>query len=362
MAASNSRHIALAPGQSLPPVLTAAAGSLMTLDSPTARLAWKFYAHRTDANDAVDVSVAVTGTVTGHTYTLEIQADSSDAPSGTPLGAATSAFAGPAASGFVGLKTLGSDTGNLTINSPYWVVMKCASGTPDGSNFVQARTASSNALNREKLRKFNGTNWTAVAAVSAAGLIVRRTTTGGYTGYPITGSQTNASAATDIFGTNRQGIRYRFAGDAALWGVAFRITKSGAPGDLVVSVYQSDSLLGSVTLVAADITSNIDAMAFFGQSGLTVAAGTDVLITFKQLTNGGSDAADYDLRTYPVDSSYISTLVATNHRMVWGTGDTPSTYADITTNVALVWPLLGNPEADFSTGSGGSNVFVLGDL
>ena len=142
--------------------------SALSLDGPTEQAAARFQASDTSEIDSIDCAFVVTGTVTGHTYTLEIQADNgSGLPSGTPLGAATSAFAGPASNGFVvGDVSLGSPTGALVLNASYWIVLKVASGTPDASNNLNFRLASSNSVFATNsttypgMRHFNGTNWT----------------------------------------------------------------------------------------------------------------------------------------------------------------------------------------------------------
>src|SRR3989338_6017329 len=88
----------------------------MTIDANTEKLAYKYYPTTTSPITGIDLYLTPTGAVTGVNFQIQVETDSSDVPSGTVLGSATPEFAGPSVGGFIGLKTLAVNTGNLTLN------------------------------------------------------------------------------------------------------------------------------------------------------------------------------------------------------------------------------------------------------
>jgi hypothetical protein len=278
---------------------------------------------------------------------LEIDDDSSDAP-GTIVGGATNSFAGPAADGFIGDKSLTSNAAQ-TINNPYWVRMKRVSGSSlDASNHVQFESSAVRP-NREKMRHFNGTNWTTTSPVNNAGLVVLTHADGTMTGFAITNNQA-ASAQTDIFGTNRQGIRLKYGSQVKLAGVGFNINKSGSPSNLQIKVYEgsTEKTDYATTLTAAEVTSATRMRAFFNLSVVPfLAADTNLYIVLQQVSDGGDNSNDYDLRTWPASSGIIAGMWPADMRMVAGTGNDPTALSVITTEYPTMWPIFSNPAAQF---------------
>lgn len=359
MATSSLAHISLGPIGMIPPVLGATAASAMVLDAATERLAWKFYAEDNASITHLDVRLIVVGTVTGHTYTLAVQTDSSDAPSGVLVGAATAAFAGPAATGFLGEQALLTPTGALVTNTPYWAVLQVATGIPDGLNSVQASYATTTPINREKMRHHNGTNWTTTTAANQAGLLVRKTAGGEYRGYPMLSAVTT-SGAPDIYtnaGTiQRQGVKFKVGATVTIRGVDVRFAKAGSPGDLICKIYAGSVEQSSETIPAADIT-NAGLFTINFSSPPTIPAGTTGYITFQQ--GGTSDAADYDLACNQVQSTYISAIGWSELRYIHGTGVDPTTHTVIDTFAPVCAPFVGDPAADLTgTAPAATNIFT----
>src|SRR5687768_804622 len=108
---------------------TPSSNSTYRIDADAEAIAMKFYADRVSPITHLDMYLDIAGTVTGTNFSLSVETDSSDAPSGTVLGAASAAFAGPAVDGWVGAQALATATGALTLNAPYWVVLRRVSGT-----------------------------------------------------------------------------------------------------------------------------------------------------------------------------------------------------------------------------------------
>jgi hypothetical protein len=328
---------------------TALTGIRMAAD--TEKIGFKFYTRTTSAITHVDPYFDVNGDVTGILFTCQIETDSSDAPSGTPVGTATAAFAGPAADGFLGEKALASDTGTLTINTAYWLVCNRSSGVSlSGSVWVQAQRSINAQVNLDKLRHHNGTNWTTTAAQSVRGLFIVKHASGAYTGAPFTGAYA-ASTSTDIFGTNRQGLRFKVGSKQTLHGVRLRFTKTGSPSSLTVKVYEGTTQRQSQVIAAAEITTAVDLICWF-TTPYQVAADANVYIIVQQTADGGDDSNDYDLRTAILNSSYIAAFSPPDWRFVSGTGDDPTALTVSTTQFPQVFPLMTDPAADFDTGSG----------
>lgn len=331
------------------------------IGATTHRLAIKFFPPITTAIRNVDFRAAITGTVTGQNFTAEIQTDSSDVPSGTILGAATAAFAGPAGTGFLGLKALGANTGALTINTPCWLVIRWASGSsPDASNFLDVGTHNtlSTATGMSKCRKFNGTNWTTVPANTRSGLAVLECTDGSVYGFPIDSIQTQ-SGATDIFGANVQGIRIRFGAQFRPKGCVFRLLKTGVPSSLLCSLYEGSTLKTSGTLPQALIssTSNTWTSVHFDSPTL-LAADTDIHVIFSQVAAGGDNSNDYDLYGLTVPAAYIGGVLPPNHRYVSGSNADPALLTASGVFLPFVGLFVDDPAADFDMSGAGGETFT----
>lgn len=318
------------------------------MDADGEMIACKFYADRTTAIDGIDWNVTVGGTVTDTNFTVEINADSSDAPSGTPLGAASAAFAGPAATGLTGLNTF-TDTGALTLNAAYWAVLKRASGgSLSGTDYLEGRTeGTGNRFNGEKARHHDGTNWTNTTAVLAPCLIVFRHTGGTYSGTALTANQ-SSSAQTDIFSTNRQGIKVKYGAQVKIMGARLVATKTGSPSALEIVVYEGATEKYSDQIAAAEITSAVSFVVWFA-SPVLLAADTDIYVVLRQAADGGSDAADYDLRTWACNATYLNASMAPDMRMVAGTGDDPTALSVVTSECPWIQPIVVDPAAEFDT-------------
>src|SRR3989304_1751995 len=132
----------------------------LTMDADTEKLAVKYFPATTSPITNIDLYLAPTGTVTGVNFQIQVETNGADIPSGTVLGTATPEFAGPSAGGFIGLKTLATNTGNLTPNIPIWIVLFRSSGASlDASNYVRLARLGK-AMGNYRGRNYNGTNWT----------------------------------------------------------------------------------------------------------------------------------------------------------------------------------------------------------
>lgn len=321
----------------------------------THKLAVKFFPPVGTAVSKVDLRVAKTGTITGQNFKMEIQSDNNDAPSGTVLGTATGEFAGPGANGFLGMQALGSNTGALSLNTAYWLVISWSSGSsPDAGNFldlsVHNTLATPNGMS--KCRKHNGTDWTTVTANARLGAAVFECTDGTTYGLAIDSSQTQ-SGQTDIHGSNRQGLRLRFGCAVRAVGAVFRLNKVGTPSSLVVELYEGSVLKTSGTLAAAWIasTSNTWTSVQFDPP-VQVAANTDLSIVFRQSSDGGDDSNDYDLYGVDIPSGYLGTVQETTTRYVYGTGSDPAAFSADDTFHAFVGLFTDDTSSDLAGSEG----------
>ncbi len=329
----------------MPPVGVFAAQAGLLIDGPNDRLGYKFYAPTASPVASVAINLSVTGSTTGITLVAAIQADSSDAPSGTDLGTATAATAAPAAAGYW-TAALVADTGALTVGAPYWLVLRDGGGTnPTGSNLVQARSLGAVHYAGEKIRAYNGSDWTTISSAAVAGLITLTFADGTSVGHIVTAARTN-SGQTDIFGTNRQGFKFTYGANVTPHGVMFRLTKTGSPSALVCEVYEDSTLRCTGTLAAADIATDTNQALFFSTRA-EVAAASVMTISFKQAADGGDNSNDYDLLGYPISATYIASMLPTGERSVSGTANPPVTTLDtFFPNLGL---LIDDPATDFDS-------------
>ena len=292
----------------------------MLLDGTTKRVGFKFYALKAVTLTDIDFWLAKTGTPSAVNLTAQIETDSSGSPSGTLVGTATAAFAA-VGDGWQGTQALGSSAA-LTAFTPYWLVILVSSATTlDGTNYYQARQCQIRP-NRDVIRQYNGTNWTTTATVSLAGVFALKDSAGAFYGVPLSSAVGN-SARTDVFGTNRQGVRYSFGSQVRAVGASFIATKAGSPSALEVVLYEGSTEKASASLAAADISSQAFTEFYFS-SPVTLAANTNIYVVLRQASDGGTDAADYDLRAYTINATYVEALFPPDRRSVSGTGNDPT--------------------------------------
>jgi len=329
----------------------------MTIDADTEKLAYKYFPATTSPITDIDVYLTPTGTITGVNFQIQVETNSSDTPSGTVLGSATPAFAGPAAGGFIGLKTLTVNTGNLTINQPVWVSLFRSSGASlDASNYIRmARLYGYPIFSmNEKVRHYNGTNWTTTSATNYPIFLIIKHADETHVGLPIKSSSTAPTNAINIYGTNRQGLKMKFGSKVILRGIQTIISKSGTPNTLEIEVYENSTLKYSGTVPEANILSGAACPMFF-TSPILLASNTDIYIVLSQTGDGGSSSNYYRVSVYDIVSAYIETIYSPDTRFIYGTGDNPTTHTIETTEVAIFTPIFDDPAIDLDEGAGGNS-------
>ena len=214
---------------------SASIGSTTKIIGSGYRLAYKFWASWTSPITAVDGLISFSGSMTGIKMSYSIYTDAGDVP-GTLLGAATATFAVPTVNlTSTGLQSLGADTGTLTLNTPYWLVVDYDPGgtVPTATNsFGIAYT--SLQLAGEKIRQYNGTDWTTVAVSLFGANFILQDTDGNKYGCMYTANAT-ISGVTAIYGGNRQGFMQTVGVPCNISSVRFKIRKSGTPANLECS-------------------------------------------------------------------------------------------------------------------------------
>lgn len=335
----------------LPAGQTAAAG--MVIDATGEKLGFKFIASSSKPIKEVSAYVYATG-MSSVQFNLAIYDDANDAPNNLQ-GAAIANFSG-IGPGWTSLKTLQSQTGALTPNAAYWLVLSYVSGTISG--YLQGYTGGTGRIQpAAKIRHYTGGNWTTTTPVMGDPLIVLKHDDGSYAGgLPLSGAGDTTSGVNDIFSTNRQGLRMRVGAPARLQGVSFDILKTGSPANLEVAIYQAPlglttpSQVGVATIATSLVESDHrNCIAYFDD--LPIIPNRDFYLVFRQAGNGGDDSNDYDLKGLLVDSANIDALADGNQRFVYGTGDNPATYTSSSTFLPYVYPIFGNPLTDLLNSS-----------
>lgn len=328
------------------------------IDGATKRVAFKFKTGGAITITAINARFAVTGSPVANLI-AQIETDSSDTPSGVLVGTATAAFAGPVASGWTGEKALGSSA-SLSANTSYWLVIKVdAVTTLDASNLWTAQRSSNVRINGEKVKASADSGVTYPTSFNGSGCIIL-VATGVYYGYPIDASIAR-SAQNDIFSTNRQGLRFKLGAPATLLGFLTRLNVAGTPSTLLVKVFTGDteSATYQTTIALADIETGIDTVIAFA-GGASLPAGTYIYIILSQTADGGTDANDYDLYTWAINSSYVSAVEPTDWRFVAGASNTPSSLTVVTGELPYLFPILTDPATEI-TSTGSTNIFMVSE-
>lgn len=345
-----------------------ATSASMFVQNATQRVGIKFYADQTLSFTGVDANLLVTGTSTGITITAHIETDGGNVPSGTVVGAATAAFACPAASGQTGIKNFAT-AASLTAGQPYWLVLQDGGGTaPTTSNFWQARASTVNNLTwcGGVLRQFNGTNWTTVTANNQDGLFILQDSLGGFHGQTTTAASA-ASAQTAIFGTNYQGIVRKFPVPTLIYGVRSQIRLTGvAPGALECVLTQDGgtSLATSGPLASGSFSTNSPVIfPFNGGAGQLVPANVNIYALLHQVGSVGAAGTSYVCQSSFPNTTYISAVENSDEVFVKGTlasnNADPSGLTRITTEIPFMEFLIADPFTDFIPPAGGVGGFFI---
>lgn len=324
------------------------------MDSDDDLIGCKFFTQSTSGIVAVDWNLTVGGTVTDTNFEISIQADNSDAPDGTPIGAVTAAFAGAAATGFFGSQDLGTPTGNLAINTPYWVVIARESGgSLSGTDYIETRITSDGRANREKARFFNSTDWTTVTANSNACTFVLEHANGTFSGWPQTAAAAS-SAQDDIFGDDGLGVRYKTGSKIVLQGWRAAFAKAGSPNNLEFATFVGSTLTDTCTVTAATVAS-LDFVECWIASPPTIAADTTFYGVLRQASDGGDGSNDYDMRTMAIDGDYVGAVLPADYRLCQfpDNDDPTSSPSCVDTEVPTMAPIILDPAAHLDEAAGG---------
>lgn len=345
-----------------------ATSSNCVIDGATEKVAMKFWPSMAATVTHVDAYMVWTGDCSGITYTLQIETDSGGAPSGSVVGAATSAFAGQnATSQWCGGGTnpiaLGSSA-NLSLNTWYWLVMSVASGTPDSTHKVAVRRIANDSIHGELCRHYNGSDWTTTTLDSAMGLICIKDT-GGTLCAGASGQFAAPIGVTAIYSTNRQGVRFTYGSQITLGGIALYLYYTGTPNSLVVKVYESDTQRISQTITLANIANGAVRSLLF-TTPYTFPSDAVITVLLSQESDGGDSSNNYRIATKAYKNNNYAALSQSSGYwgFVAGTGDTPSTYTINADQFAFMQPLIDLPESGFdcAASGGGGGPLISGRL
>ena len=314
---------------------TAATG--MTIQYSSAAIAFQYIAKTTSPVSGFDCSFSITGSLTGQQFQGYFESDASNAPSGTILGSATPSFSGPSVTKWDlgGIQSFASNSGALTMNGSYWVVISSAGSTaPTAANYIQLNELAVQ-YDGGYLRQFNGANWTTTAAVTLAPDCILEFADGHYEGVISTGTNTQLSGTSGgsrIYQSHVQSFCTRPA-PGTMWkvkGASVREAYGGAPTDLVASLYSGNTLVTTSTAPRINIVSNNTISIWFTPTWVNSSA--NVCVVLSESGAGGSSSNYYDSLAVPTDSQYFSVENPANTGFwVGNSGPSPSSQTMVTT-------------------------------
>jgi len=344
----------------------------LVIDADGEEIAFKYFPSSTSPITDVDLNVDTVGTPTGINLRIRVESDNADAPSGTILGATNGAITASfnvAADGFTGLKALGESTGNLTVNVPVWIILYRHDGNSlSGTNYFAFRGSSVNHpyVGFARVRLYTGGNWATAPTVSRLGYVLKHAD-GNYDGMPYLTSLANPTAATDLFGTYRHGVRIKVGSQTLISGFWWYPTKTGSPNSLVAAVFEGSVLKYSNTILAADIVTTVWMPVYFS-SPVLLAADTNLYIILGQEDDlgggvlgddGGDESNDYDTRMSTMSATYREAGLASDMAFVYGANDDPAALTVSNTDIPLIIPMICDPATDLDQAAGGGGGFPI---
>lgn len=330
----------------------------MIIDAATEMLAEKFWPDSAEDVTAADMYVTVVGDCSGINFKLQIETDSSDAPSGSVVGAASSAFAGPNVAGGA-TQWLGGGTNpvnlgascTVALNQPYWKVLYVTSGAPDGSHSIQLRGNFNSAPGDHKVRHHNGTNWTTTTAVTTESVSIVKYNSGKIQGFGCTAAAIRSATANDIYVNSNvnqvQGLRLKFGCQVKIPMVFLRLQKTGTPNDLVCTVYENDVSTKQTATIDDTYIQNGVRFCFRFASPVWLAPNKNINIVLSQ--TGTSDSHDYDTYTLSTIAAYYSLYYTSGQGFIYGNLGTPDALTLSTVEVPHIYPAIEFIESEMLT-------------
>lgn len=323
-------------------------------DADGEEFAFKYYPQSTSAITEIDVYFNVTGTVNTIDFKFRVESDNNDTPSGSVLGAATAAF-NVSASGWTGLKSLTTNTGTLTANTPVWIIVyRSGGGSLSGSNYIAAKGQGAFDCGARG-KAYIGAAWGSAQTNGRLSFIVKHND-GTYAGFPFPDTQVTDPGVTTyrIHGTARQAIRFRVGCKTTLAGVVATFAKAGTPGNLQMVLYRGDTSQTTDTVPASSIVSVIGTPIYFATLA-EINPGEDINIVFRQESDGGSASNYWSLRSLAYPTAYLSAIYPSDFDYLGGTGDTPSGYTVLDGYAPLCVPVITDPATQLTSGGLSAN-------
>jgi len=323
----------------------------LVLDADNKRIAIAFWVTQTMSISEVDLNLTASGTLTGINLRIRIESDSgSTTPSGTILGsgnAITSSFT-VSSTGFQGLKTLSSPTGDIAPNTLIWIILY----RQDGNSLSTTNKVSSRGPNNFQAPAvliFNGTSYTSGFNPGNSCHILK-STTGELFGNPWT---SNFNSGVSIQGSTVAGIKYRAAAKNILRGVVLNVQRINNPGNMVVKVYQNSAEKRSVTTSGA--SNFVDTTIYFDP--VEIAANSDLYVILSSPSSGGSDSYKFFGANY--DSNHKGAIFSSGTAYVSGTSSDPTALTVSSTFWPRFYVMFTSSDTDFTATTERSSVFLV---
>jgi len=305
----------------------------MTMNCSSCTLDWMFMAESTNAVTDWDCSFNLTGSPTGIQIQGYITTDNgSGYPSTTVLGSSSPAVAAPTSSNMImGLQNFSPNTGPLVKNTFYHLVISTAGGTaPTSSNYIQMMQLTIQT-DASVLHKYDGTNWTDVAAVYAEPACILHFDDGHYEGFiSTTGVQNNSvyASGSGVYGSTATGVRFLTPGTGVKYrisGVRLRLSKNGTPpGDFVTELYFGANKVASSTFPVSGLLSGTEQIAVYFDTPTWVDSSTWTYIISRQANGLGSSSNYYSFYVFYAPTVYQSYIYPQSINFVYGYTSNPN--------------------------------------
>ena len=156
--------------------------------------------------------------------------------------------------------------------------------------------------------------------------------------------------ANQVYSTTRTGNKFRIGGGLSIVGFYMRLTKTGSPSNLEISLYKGSALQETVTIAAASLFAGTIDYSFYFSTSYPVTQGTDYYLYLHQVSDGGTSGNKYALYTYLPNSTYISALLPSTWSSVFGTAADPTGFSTTSTEIYDLWPIVTNIGTGTNTG------------
>ncbi len=361
-----------------------AIGGNPTINQPSTNASGKWVAlgfvlDQAKTLNAVRMFITQTGTPATSEITMEVQTDTTGAPSGSTVTGGTAQPIGSLpGNGNNSIETWSGFTCALSAGTQYWLVIKDTNAT-QASNFISVNLGSNRSFQSFGAGDEISWGWPSKTTTNSGGAWSGNTNSNSwgwrlafsdstYQGVPFT-SVTNLSAGNVAFGKQEVGVRLVLPANATfnIRGVAAAINKVGSPtGNARFRLYSGSTLVDTTYVIPpGNIRTTIDPVGAYFAATHAIVGGTTIRLVLGDDAAGDTSGNGFGLPQFTIDNDSNSLALMRFEGSMYKTLTTdntagpPPTFSD-TNTIWFPFALILDSAGEFTAAASTPNTILVG--